>query len=145
MVETGCALLAGNRQIGTGDIADEHAVACQDEPRLVGACVVDDLQRGVFGAVPGCVDRDEFDVADANAGAVGHRTRFEGDLGDRGDPDWHAELEGQDAVARDVVGVRMRFDHADEARVVVRERGLNRANIERGVDDDRFVDLLTAD
>ena len=145
MVEAGGTLLAGNRQVGTGDVAHKHAVARQYQPGLVGARVVDHLQCGVLRAVPGSVDRDEFDVADADAGPIGHRAGLKSDFGERRHPDWQAELEGQDAVARDVVGVRMRLDHTNEARIMVGKRSLERANIKRRVDHDRLVDLLTAD
>ena len=66
-------------------------------------------------------------------------------LGERMDRDGHAVLDGEASVARDVVRVRVRLEHALDADARPR-RGLEqRLDRERRIDDDRDAGLRVAD
>ena len=52
---------------------------------------------------------------------------------------------GQHAVPGDVVGVRVRLDHADEAERRCVADLEHRAHVQRRVDDDRLADVVAAD
>ena len=137
--------MAIDGEVGARHIADEETVAGEGQPWLIGARVVDHLQGRVLGAVAGRVHRDELDVADLDAIAVVEGGVRVGDARKVRDVDGDPELEGECAVARDVVGVRVRLDDAHELRLVALERAHQRARIERRIHDDRLIDLLAAD
>ena len=67
------ALLALDREVGAGDVADEEAVACQHRPRLVAARAVDEREGGVLGAVAGGVDGAHDERAELELEAVVER------------------------------------------------------------------------
>ena len=114
VVEPLGALGCAHREVGPGGVADEERVARQDEPRVVAARAVDDGQAAVLGPVAGRVDHAQRDGADLDRVAVAHRVVRVVDLGRRVDADGDAVLEREPAVPRDVVGVRVRLDRADD-------------------------------
>ena len=74
------------------------------------------------GRCPGvCIVRIE-DVAELDLRPVGERLVRERCAGSRVDPHGHAVLEREPPVPRDVVGVGVRLEHADEPDVVARAR-----------------------
>ena len=114
VVEPLGALGGTHREVGPGGVADEERVARQHEPRLTAARGVDHGQAAVLGPVTGGVDHAQRDGADLDRVAVDHRITRVVDLGQWMDADRDAVLEGEPAVPRDVVGVRVRLDRPDD-------------------------------
>ena len=99
------ALARGDREIGPRCIADEERVAGQHE------LVVDD-ERAVLGPVAGRVQDADLRRTCAHDLAVGQRLVRVLGFGERVDRDGEAVLDGEPAVARDVVGVGVRLENA---------------------------------
>ena len=95
--------------------------------------------------VAGRVDATQDDVSEHDLGAV--LERVVGVLRLRGWVDAHrnAVLEGEPAVPGEVVGVRVRLDHADDADVVPLGLVDVLLDRERGVDDDGLTGARIAD
>ena len=68
----------------------------------------------MLGAVPGRVNRAHDDVADFDLRPVLERLVLEGRARDRVNADGNTVLEREAAVARDMIGVRMRLERAAE-------------------------------
>ncbi len=139
------ALVAGDCQVGPSAVADEERVAGEQEPRLVGTRAVGDDDAAVLRAMARGVEHVEGDVADLDAVGIAQRPVLVHGARDLVDPDPAAVLQGQDAVPRDVVGVGVRLDHADQRGVVAAARREHLAHVQRRVDDDRLAGALTAD
>ena len=111
-VEAGRAFdrLAG--QIGPRRVADQQRVASDHEPRLVAARAVDDDEAAVLGPVPGRVQDADHNVTERDLLPVCERlVRILG-LRRGVDVDGNAVLEREPPVPGDVVGVRVRLEHA---------------------------------
>jgi hypothetical protein len=106
---------APRREIRPGRVTDEQRVAGEDEPRLVAPRPVDHREAAVLGPVARRVDRPEQNLADLDLGQVLERLVRERCVGVGMDVDRDTVLERETAVAGDVVGVRVRLQHADEA------------------------------
>ena len=144
-VERCGALVAGHRKVGPSAVADEERVAREHEPRLVAARAVGDHDAAVLRAVPGSVEDVERDVADLEAIAVAQRPVLVDGVGHLVDRDPAAVLLREDAVARDVVGMRVGLDHADERGAVTMAESEDLAHVERRVDDHGLAGDLAAD
>ena len=136
--EVGGALARVDREVGPRRLADEHRVAGQDE--LAG-----DDERAVLGPVPGRVPHDDLDRADADDLPVGERVERVLGLRDRVDRDRNAVLEREAPVARHVVGVRVRLEHAHDPHAGLGGGREVRLDRERGVDHDRLARVRVAD
>ena len=123
---------------GRAALADEHRVARQHE-------LAADDERAVLGPVAGRVPDDDLYRADADRLPV--RERIERVLRprERMDRDRHAVLEREAAVAREVVGVRVRLEHAHDPHAGLAPRVEVRLDRERRVDHDRLARLGVAD
>ena len=99
------ALPGGDREIGPRRVADEERVARQHE------LVVDD-ERAVLRPMARRVQDADLGRARAHDVAVGERLAWVLGLGERVDRDGQAVLEGEPAVARDVIGVGVRLEDA---------------------------------
>ena len=136
------ALLAVHGKVGPGDVPHEQRVAREQEPGLLRARVVDDGHAAVLRPVPRRVQDLQGDLADLEDVAVGHRPGVIGHVrqGMGGDPGSVAQ--GERPVPRDVVGVGMRLDHADQ-RGAVPAAGLEHLrDVERRIDDHGLAGLL---
>ena len=139
------ALGGADREVGTRGVADEEGISGEDEPRLVGARPVDDSETAVLGPVARRVNAAERDVADGDLGTVVERVVRVLDPCGRMDAHRDGVLERETAVARDVVGVRVRLQRPHDAYPEpfrLREHLLDRV---RRIDDDGFARLLAAD
>ncbi len=136
---------ASTARSGRAGIADEERVAGEDEPRLVAAGAVDHREAAVLGPVARRVDRAQDDVADLDLCPVLERLVREGRPGLLVDADRDAVLEREAAVSRDVVGVRVRLEDADEPDVVPLDLRQHGFDVIRRVDDDRDAGVLVAD
>ena len=74
-----CPRLDG--EVRPARVADEQAVARQDEPWLRAAGAVDHREAAVLGPVAGRVDRAQDDVPDLHLGSVLERLVLEGRSG----------------------------------------------------------------
>ena len=137
VVEALGSLAAADREIGTRDIADEQRVAGQEDPGIVAALEVGDRDAAVLGAMARRVQDVERDLSEHDAIAVDDRPERVGGPAERMRRDPRAERRREDAVARDVVGVRVRLDHAHEPEPVALARVEHGLHVQRGVDDDR--------
>ena len=139
------ALARLDREVRPRGVSDEQRVAGEDDPRIVAARAVAHREAAVLGPVAGRVDAAKHDVAERDLVAV--RERVVRVLGVRGRMDAHrdAVLEREPPVSREVVGVRVRLDRADDADVVL--RGLVEVLLDREgrIDDDRVSGLGIAD
>ena len=145
-VEEALGALPGlDREIRPAGIADEERVAGEDEPRLVAPGAVDHREAAVLGAVARRVDRAQDDVADLDLGPVLERLVREGRPGLLVDANRDAVLEREAAVSRDVVGVRVRLEDADQPDVVPLGLCQHGFDVIRRVDDDRDAGVLVAD
>ncbi len=139
------ALARLHREVGPGGVSDEQRVAGEHEPGLRGPRAVDDCEAAVLRPVAGRVDAPEHDLAERDLVAVLQRVvRILGLCGGM-DADGKAVLEREPAVTRDVVGVRVGLDRANEANSAslgFLEVLLDR---ERRVDDDCLARALVAD
>ena len=139
------ALGRADREIGSRRVAHEERVAGQDEPRLVGARRIDDGETAVLGTMPRRVDAPERDGPHHDHGSVLEWVARIVDPRLRMDAHRYPVLEGEAAVARDVVRVGMRLErpydtHVEPRRLV--EHGLDRVG---RVDDHGDAGLLAAD
>jgi hypothetical protein len=134
-----------DREVGSGGVADEQRVARQQEPRLVRAGRVRDSEAAVLGPVAGRVDAAEPHVPDDELGAVLERVAGVPRLGERVDADGHAVVDGEPAVARDVVGVGVRLERPHDAGLEAFRFGEDRLDREVRVDDHDLAGLLAPD
>ena len=134
-----------DREVGTRGVADEERVAGEDEPRLVAPVAVADGERAVLRPVAGRVDRPDGDRADVHDGAVVERLVRELRLGGAVDVDPAAVVEREAAVPGEVVGVRVRLEHAREPNLLVRCLVEVLLDPVRRIDDRRFAGVLVAD
>ena len=139
------AVVRLDREVGPRGVADEERVAGEHEPRLVAARAVDHREGAVLRPVPRRMDRADDDVAELDLGAVGQsvvrKRRFRGGV----DVHRHAVLEREPPVSRDVIGVGMRLEHADEpdaAASALIQIGLDRVG---RIDDDGHTCMLVTD
>jgi hypothetical protein len=140
-----CAVAGVDGEIRARRVADEQGVAGEHEPRLVAARPVDHREGAVLGPVPGRVDRPQHRLAEHDLGPV--LERFVRELGCRCGVDAHrdAVLEREAAVPRDVVGVGVRLEHADDLELVVAGRLDEPFDRVRRIDDDRGPGALVSD
>jgi hypothetical protein len=139
------SLLRLDREVRPRGVPDEQRVAGEDEPRLVAPRPVDHGEAAVLWPVAGRVDRPEQNLADLYLRPVLERLMRERGVGVPVDADRHPVLEREAAVAGDVVSVRVRLEHADEAHAPslgLRQHRLDRV---RRVDDDGDAGLLVPD
>ena len=118
-----------NREIRTRRVADEQRVPGQDE-RVV------DEKGAVLGAMAGRVQDRDRHPADPELLAVDQRLVRELDLREGMDGNRCAVLEGEPAVTRDMVGVRVRLEHTLDPDTLVRGCLQHGLDLERRVDDD---------
>ena len=109
----------GTAEVGASDGADEERVAGEDEPRLGGTRVVGHEQADRVGGVAGRVAGLQLDVAEADHVAVGERRVREGHPGRAVHVDGGLGGGGEVAVARDVIGVRVRLDHVGDGQALL--------------------------
>ena len=110
--DAGGALARLDRQVGTGDVADEERVAAQHGDRVAAALGVAQQEGGVLGPVAGRVDRlDRHRLAQLQRPAVGERLVLVLGLGQLVDVDRRPGGAGEATVAGDVVGVVVRLQH----------------------------------
>jgi hypothetical protein len=131
------ALACLDRKVGPRGIADQQRVA--------GEQVALDEETAVLGPVAGRVQDADRDRADAQLVAVGERLARELDFCERVDGDGHIVLEREPAMAGDVVGMRVRLEHADDPHagsLGFREVGLDCVG---GVNDHGLAGCLVAD
>ena len=76
----------------------------------------------MLGPVTRRVNRPEHDLSEVDLGPIGKRIVGERRVGRSVDAYRHTVLEGETPVPRDVVGVRMRLEHADEVDLVAFRR-----------------------
>src|SRR5215210_5492537 len=126
-------------------IADEEAVTRQRQPRLVAPLPVEDRERAVFGPVPRRVDDPDTDRADRDLVAVGQRVERIPGLGQGVNRDREPVVERQPSVPGYVVGVRVRFEHADQAYALVLRRCEILLDGKGRVDHERLAGGLVAD
>ena len=95
-------------QVGPRRVADEQRISRQSQALV-------DHERAMLGAVSGRVDDTHGDGAHAHDVAV--LERLEGILGlcERMDGNGDALLERESSMSGDVVGVRVRLEHAHDA------------------------------
>ena len=139
------SLLRLDREIRPSRVADEQRVAAEHEPRLVAPGAVDDREAAVLRPVPRRVDRPEDDLSDLDLGPVLERLVRERRLGLPVHADRDPVLEREASVTGDVIGVRMRFEHADEPHFAAFGLGQHRVDVVRRIDDDRDAGVLVAD
>jgi hypothetical protein len=94
-----------DRQVWTGDVADEERVAGEERPGSAPAARVGEQEAGVLGAVAGGVDRLDRQVAQGQLPAVAERLVRVLRLGQLVHVDGGAGLAHQATVPGDVVGV----------------------------------------
>ena len=139
------ALRGTDGEIGARGVADEQGVSGEDEPWLVRARPVDHGETTVLGPVTGRVDAAKRDVADRDLVAVLERVVRVLGPGRGVNAHGHLVLEREPAVARDVVGVRVRLERPHDAHLEpfrLCEHLLDRV---RRVDHDGLLRLLAAD
>ena len=126
-----------DREVGPRDRADEQRVAGEETAVRE--------EAAVLGPVAGSVDAAHGDGARGDQVTVGERVVRVLRLGHAVHRDGHLVLERQPAVAGDVVGVRVRLEHADDAHTV--PLGLVEVLLDRvgRVDQDRLARSLVAD
>ena len=139
------ALLRADREVRAGGVADEERVAREHEPRLVGARAIDDGEARVLGPVPGRVDRAQDDLAELQLHTVLERVVWILGRSRAVDRDRDAVLERQPAVARQVVGVRVRLDRPHDLHVAPGRRFQHRFDRVRWIDDCGDARVLVAD
>ena len=139
------SLLRLDREIRPSRVADEERVAGEDEPRLVAARAVDHREAAVLRPVARRVDRAEDDLADLDLRPVLERLVRERRLRVPVHADRDAVLEREPSVTGDVIGVRVRLEHADEPDVAAFGLRQHRVDVVRRVDDDRDAGVLVAD
>ena len=91
------------------------------------------------------MDDADLDLADGDHVAVLNRVVVVGWLGERVDRDACAVLEREAAVSRDVVGVVVRLDDANDLHAVPLRLGDVLLDRVRGIDDDRLARGFGAD
>jgi hypothetical protein len=110
--DVGGALARLDREVGTGDVADEEAVAGQRCPGVVAAGRVTQEKGGVLGPVAGRVDRlDRRALAQLQGPAVAEGLVRVLGPGQLVDVDRRPRRPCQAAVAGDVVGVVVGLQH----------------------------------
>ena len=139
------ALVALDRQVGPGDVADEQRVAGQHRPRLVAAAAVDERERGVLGPVAGRVQRADDDVAELELPAVVERLVVVLGRGEAVDVDRRAGGERQPAVAGDVIGVVVRLEDVLDADTHVPCKVQIDIDLEARIDDGGDSRAVVAD
>ena len=123
------ALARGDREVGPRRGPDEQRVAGEHE------LVIDD-ECAVLRAVPGRVQHADAHRADLDDLPVLERLVRVLGLRDRRDRDGQTVLERETAVAADVVGVRVRLEHALDAHALLLGGLEILLDREGGVDDD---------
>ena len=132
------ALARGDRKIGTCGVADEQRVPGQHD-------AVVDHEGAVLGPMPRGVQHPDRHRADRDDVAVCERLEVELGLGERMNRHGQSVLECQPAVPGDVVGVRVRLEHALDADAFLLGRRKQLVDGERRVDHDRHACLRVAD
>ncbi len=99
----------------------------------------------MLGPVAGCVDAPQRHVAHGDLVAVLERVVGIGDSGAPVDADRDAVVEGEPAVAGDVIGVRVRLQHADDANLAVRRLREQRLDRVGRIHHHRLARALAAD
>ena len=138
-------LIACHRQVGPRCVADEERVTGEHEPRLVAARPVDHRKCAMLGPMPGCAHSSYDDASELDLRSILQRVVREARLRRLVDPDRQSVLEGEPAVAGDVIGVGVRLEYADKLDLVLRRRVQILLDGESGIDDDRLPRLLVAD
>ncbi len=139
------ALPGSHCQVRAGHIPDEQRIAREHEPRLVAARAIGHDEAAMLRPVAGRMDDAKRDRADLQFLAVAERIVRVVDASLGMNTHWKPVLEGQAAVSRDVVGMSMRLDHADEPHALPVGRGKQRLDCIRRVDHDGDLGLFVTD
>ncbi len=139
------ALPRRDGEVGAGSVADEERVAGEHQPRLVSSRAVDHRERAVLGPVPRRVKRPDHDVAELDLRPVLEVLVLERRLRLAVEAHRQPVLERQPSVAGDVVGVRVRLEHADEPDAAPLRLDEERFDRVGRVDGDGHARLLVAD
>jgi fructose-1,6-bisphosphatase II len=109
--------VSGSRsiQIWPRDVADEQRVAADHRPRLAAPRAIDEHERGVLRAVAGRVQRAHSHVAELELPAVVEGRVVVLGFGQTVDVDRRSRGDGEPAVARDMIGMRMGFEDVLDA------------------------------
>jgi hypothetical protein len=134
-----------DRQVGASRVPDEERIAREQEPWLVGPGPVDHGEAGMLGTVARRVQAAQDDVADLDLVAVGERVMRVLRLGRGMDGDRDVVLEAEPSVPRDVVGMRVRLQHAHDPDTSLVGLGEILLDLERRVDHDRRACVFVAD
>src|SRR4026209_2229314 len=132
-------------EVGPRGVADEERVAGEDDPGIVSARPVGDGEAAVLGTVSRRVDAAEDYGAERYLGSVGHRVMRVLGIGRGMDAHRDAVLEREAPVPGQMIRMRVRLDHPDDARIA--SRGLLEVLLdrERRIDDDRVTRARVAD
>ena len=143
-----------DREIGAADLADEEGVAAEQRERLAGAVAVAQHQGEMLRAMARRRARRQDGRADGDRIAGTQDVVRELGAGTGADVDGGARELGEPAVARDVVGMRVRLDdvHDPEAMpgreleiLVDRDRGVDHDGLPRVGDDVRGAAEICVD
>ncbi len=121
-----------NREIGACSVADEEGVAREHES------LADD-ERAVLRAVTGRVDDADSERSEVEHVAVLQRIERKLGPGSRMDRHRNVVLQREPAVTGDVVGVRVRLEHARETEPMLLGRLEVGLDLVGGVDDERLA------
>ena len=106
--EVARALAGRDGEVGARRVADEERVPGEQDPLV-------DEKAAVLGPVAGGVQHADPDRAELELLAVGERLVRILDRRDRVDVDGQAVLEREPPVTGEVIGVRVRLEHGDQA------------------------------
>jgi hypothetical protein len=127
-----------DREVRSRGVADEEGVPCQDET------LVDD-EGAVLGPMSRRVQHVDGDPARLQHLPVIERVERELRLSDRMHGYRDAVLEGEAAVTRHVVRVRVRLEHADDTQAFLLGRLDVLLDCVRGVDQEGFAPVGISD
>ncbi len=139
------AVLALDREVGAGDVADEQRVAGQHRPGLAAAGAIDEREGGVLGPVARRVQGADDDVAELELPAVVERLVVVFGLGEAMDVDRRARREREAAMARDVVGVVVRLEDVLDSDTHVPCKVQIDIDLEARIDDRGDLSAVIAD
>ena len=117
-IELARALLGLDREVGAGDVAHEERVAGEHRDRLAAGAEVAKQEGGVLGPVARGVHGLDLELAEAQPPAVVERLVRVLGVGEPVDVDRRPGGAGKPAVARDVIGVVVGFEHVLDSNPV---------------------------
>ena len=137
------AFVGIDREVGTGDVADEQRVPAEQRGRVATARGVAQDEGGVLRPVARRVDRLDLDLAERQPPAVGDRLVRIVDVGELVDVDRGPSRPRQPPVAGDVVGVVVGLEHVLDADPVQAGEAQVRLDVPLRIDDrgDPCVDV----